>query len=71
MISKIEQLMEDETAGDPMRDLKWTRRTTEKIANELSSIGISISRGTIGRILKKLDFSLKSNAKKISTLGRP
>lgn len=71
VISKIEQLMEDETAGDPMRDLKWTRRTTEKIANELSSIGISISRGTIGRILKKLDFSLKSNAKKISNGGKP
>lgn len=62
--------MENETAGDPMRDLKWTRRTTEKIAKELASIGINVSRGTVGRLLKKLKFSLKSNAKKISNGGK-
>ena len=38
VIIKIEKLMEYETAGDPMSDLRWTRKTTQKIADELASI---------------------------------
>lgn len=60
----IEKLMEDETAGDPITGLKWTRKTTEKISKELKRFGISICANTVGRLLKKLDFSLKANHKK-------
>ncbi len=35
--------MRHETAGDPMTGLKWTRRTTEKIAEELKAVGIDVS----------------------------
>lgn len=58
--------MEDETAGDPMTGMKWTRRTTEKISDQLKMIGINVSRNTVGRLLKELDFSLKVNHKKLS-----
>lgn len=58
--------MEDETAGDPMSGVKWTRRTTEKISEQLKTIGVNVSRNTVGRLLKKLDFSLKVNHKKLS-----
>ena len=34
--------MEYETAGDPMSGLKWTHKTTEKIADELHLEGIAI-----------------------------
>ena len=33
--------MKHETAGDPMSGLKWTRRTTQKIAEELQGVGIT------------------------------
>ena len=60
--------MEHETAGDPMTGLKWTRRTTEKIARELANLGgIEISANTVGRILKELGYSLRVNHKKISS----
>ena len=36
--------MEYETAGDPMSDLKWTRKTTQKIADELVHAGIKRSK---------------------------
>jgi hypothetical protein len=42
-----------ETAGDPMRDLKWTRKTTIKVAEELSVVGIDVGKTTVGKILKK------------------
>jgi len=62
--------MKYETAGDPMTDLKWTRKTTEKISEELASANIIVSRMTVGKILIALGFSLKSNSKKISNGGK-
>ncbi len=60
--------MEHETAGDPITGLKWTRRTTEKIARELAHLGgIEVSANTVGRILKELGYSLRVNHKKISS----
>ena len=62
--------MEYETAGDPISGLKWTRKTTLKISDELTSFGIDVSKTTVGKILKKLNFSLKSNSKKLSNGGK-
>ena len=70
MIEKIEGLMKYEIAGDPMSDLKWTRKTTQKIADELSTIDIKVSKTTVGKILKNLGFSLRTNIKNISNGGK-
>ena len=35
--------MKHETAGDPVSGLKWTRKTTKKIADELEVLDIKIS----------------------------
>lgn len=61
--------MDQETAGDPITGLKWTRRTTEKIAVELSSLGINVSPNTVGRLLKQMGFSLRVNHKKRASSG--
>lgn len=58
--------MEYETAGDPITGLKWTRKTTEKVAKELRSGGINITPKTVGRLLRKLKFSLRVNHKKVT-----
>jgi hypothetical protein len=58
--------MKHETAGDPVTGLKWTRRTTEKIAEELRNLGIDVSAKTVGRLLKRMGFSLRVNHKKLS-----
>ena len=62
--------MKYETAGDPMSGLKWTRKTTQKIAEELKSVDIEVSKTTVGNILKKLGYSLKTNTKTISSGGK-
>ena len=54
-----------------MTGLKWSRRTTEKIANELGSIGIQVSPSTVSRVLKSMGFSLRSNRKSISDATSP
>jgi Rhodopirellula transposase DDE domain len=55
--------MKHDTAGDPMTGLKWTRRTTAKLAAELSSLGIKVSARTVARLLKQMRFSLRTNRK--------
>ena len=49
-VEKIEELMKYETVGDPMSNLKWTRKTTQKIADKLKTINIKVSRTTVARI---------------------
>ena len=58
--------MQHDTAGDPMGGLKWTRRTTAKIAAELSLLDIQVSDRTVAKLLKQMDFSLRVNHKKLS-----
>ncbi len=55
--------MEHETAGDPVSGCKWTRKTTDKIAQQLKRTGIRVSAKTVGRLLKQMDFSLRLNLK--------
>ncbi|MGO9275402.1 MAG: ISAzo13-like element transposase-related protein [Terriglobia bacterium] len=40
--------MERETAGDPISGLKWTRKTTAKIARQLQRLRIRVGRNTVG-----------------------
>jgi hypothetical protein len=70
-MARIEQLMEHESAGDPISGLKWTQRTTAKIAAELHSLGIEVSPRTVARLLKKMGFSLRVNHKKLSGAAHP
>lgn len=62
--------MEYETAGDPISGLKWTRKTTEKIADELATLGIVIGKNTVGNLLKTMGYSLRLNHKKIANGGK-
>ena len=50
-----------------MTGLKWTRRTTAKLALELADSGIGVAPNTVGRILRGLGYSLRVNSKKISS----
>lgn len=62
--------MQYETAGDPVSGLKWTHRTTGKIAEELKTFGIEVGPKTVGKLLKSLGYSLRVNHKKIALSGK-
>jgi hypothetical protein len=59
--------MKHETAGDPVSGCKWTRKTTAKIAKELNRAGIEVSANTVGRLLRKMKFSLRMNLKSLES----
>jgi hypothetical protein len=47
-------LLEHDTAGDPMTGLRWSRRTTSRIAEQLGQLGISVSPHTVARLLREM-----------------
>lgn len=53
-----------ETAGDPTGGQKWARSSLRKLSCRLSAVGHKVSPPTVGRLLKKLGYSLKANVKK-------
>jgi hypothetical protein len=63
--------MEHDTAGDPMSGIKWTRRTTEKIAAELRAGGIEVCANTVAGLLRQLGFRLRVNHKKLTRSRDP
>src|SRR5207244_4975218 len=71
VIARIQALMADDTAGDPMTGIKWTRRTTERIAIELAGCGIEVCPNTVAKLLKGLQFRLRVNHKKLSGRKAP
>ena len=62
--------MRHETAGDPMTSLKWTHKTTAKIAEELSRLGINVGANTVARLLRQMGYSLKLNHKKLARVSK-
>jgi len=63
--------MKHDTAGDPISGVKWSRRTTRKIAEQLRALGIPVGKNTVGRLLKDLDYKLRVNRKQIATSKSP
>jgi hypothetical protein len=59
----LQQLMEENTAGDPMSLLRWSSKSTYQIRDQLVAKGHPISEDTVARWLKALDYSLQANAK--------
>ena len=54
-----------------MTGLRWSRRTTTTIADELGKLGIAVSPNTVARLLHPMGYSLRVNQKQISTRSSP
>jgi hypothetical protein len=63
--------MRHDTAGDPISGLKWSRRTTRTISEELTTLGIAVSKNTVGRLLKEMDYKLRVNRKQVVSTKSP
>lgn len=63
--------MQHDTAGDPITGIKWSRRRTRKIAEQLATLGIAVSKNTVGRLLKQLRYKLRVNRKQIASSKSP
>ena len=59
LAAELERLVDSATRGDPMSPLRWTSKSTEKLANELRAGGYSISPRSVAKLLKSTGYSLQ------------
>ena len=67
----LDELVDPETRGDPMSRLRWTTKSTVKLADELATQGHQAGPDTVARLLKDHDYSLQGNAKTIEGKQHP
>jgi len=63
LLAVLEGLVESGTRGDPESLLRWTCKSTTRLAEELGRLGHPASPRTIGRLLNAAGYSLQSNRK--------
>ena len=71
MLTALEDLLEDATAGDPISGLKWSGKTLDKLSQQLRAKGFRIGRNTIARLLRERNYALKGNRKAIASTHDP
>jgi hypothetical protein len=71
IITKLEQMLKDEVAGDPMTEQKWIRSSLRHLSKRLADEGYQASTFVVTRLLKKMGFSLKANKSKQGMSGCP
>jgi transposase len=63
LLSDLDRLLDPVTRGDPMSPLRWTCKSTTKLAAELRGMGHRVSQATVWRLLDELGYSMQSNRK--------
>ena len=63
LLLALEELVAPETRGDPMSPLRWTLKSTSRLAAELTRRGHPVSARTVAALLKASDYSLQGNRK--------
>ncbi len=59
----LEALIEPGTRGDPESALRWTIKSGQRLADELTRQGFAVSENTVLRLLKAKGYSLQGNRK--------
>jgi transposase len=64
ILAALEQLVENDVAGDPMGDTKWVRTTSRRLGERLKAMGHHASTATVWRLLKRMGYSMKGNRRR-------
>jgi transposase len=59
----LERLVDPESRGDPQSPLRWTCRSTRRLAEELTAQGFPVAPTTVRHLLKEAGYSLQANRK--------
>lgn len=59
-------MVRDETAGDPISGVKWTRKTIREITRALWRKRFKVRRETVRRLLHQLGYRLRVNRKRLN-----
>jgi len=64
ILTTLEQLVENDVAGDPMGETRWVRTTLRRLSEQLTERGHQASHATVRRLLVKLGFEMRGNKRR-------
>jgi len=71
LLNELENLTDPETRGDPESPLRWTTKSTRKLAEQLTKSGHPISHTAVAKLLRSLGYSLQGTRKKMEGSQHP
>jgi transposase len=71
VLAALQKLIEPTTRGDPESPLRWTCKSTRKLAAELQGQGFRIGDRKVADLLHQMKYSLQGNAKTIEGESHP
>jgi hypothetical protein len=71
LVAALDGLVDPVSRGDPESPLRWTIKSTAKLAGELSVLGHRVSARTVAKLLKQAGYSLQANSKTLEGAQHP
>jgi hypothetical protein len=71
LVTALEALVEPTTRGDPRSPLRWTCKSTRKLAKALTAQGNKVSHTKVAQLLEDLDYSLPGARKTREGVANP
>jgi len=71
LLEALDHIVDPITRGDPQSPLRWTCKSTTKLAKELVKQGHRVSQKTVWSLLDQLGYSMQSNRKRFDGAKHP
>lgn len=71
LLNDLDRLVDPVTRGDPQSPLRWTCKSTTRLAKELQKQGHRISQRSVWTLLDQLGYSMQSNRKTLEGSDHP
>jgi Rhodopirellula transposase DDE domain len=71
VVAALEALVDPVTRGDPESPLRWTNKSTRKLAEALTAQGFAVGPNTVAKLLKTSGYQLQANAKTVEGRQHP
>ena len=71
LLQALDALVEPTARGDPMSPLRWTCKSTRRLAKELCQQGHPVSHSKVGQLLNALHYSLQGTRKTREGMAHP
>ena len=71
LLAALDKLVEPTARGDPESPLRWTCKSTRKLADELRAQGHRVSANTVAGLLASMDYSLQAPSKQVEGAQHP
>jgi len=71
LVTALEALVDPNTRGAPMSPLRWTCKSTRKLAKALAEQGHEVSHTRVAQLLAGMDYSLQGTLKTLDEASHP